>query len=98
MNRVRSYCFIILIAGWGCWAQDFRPEKLSEIDDTILHAIREQACPGGVLWLEHRGHTYHKAYGHRSLVPDTEAMSEDTIFDLASLTKVIACTPAVMFL
>jgi uncharacterized protein YbbC (DUF1343 family)/CubicO group peptidase (beta-lactamase class C family) len=99
MNRVRSYSFIIVLACCSGWAQgDFRSEKLAEIDEAIQHAIRNQACPGGVLWLEHRGHSYHKAYGNRSLVPDTEPMSEDTIFDLASLTKVIACTPAVMLL
>jgi uncharacterized protein YbbC (DUF1343 family)/CubicO group peptidase (beta-lactamase class C family) len=58
----------------------------------------DKRCPGGVLWLEHRGVTYHKAYGHRALVPAEEPMTEDTIFDAASLTKVIACTPAVMLL
>ncbi len=42
--------------------------------------------------------SYHKAYGHRALVPAEEPMTEDTIFDLASLTKVVACTPAVMLL
>ena len=99
MNRARLYSFIVVLTCCNGWAQgDFRSEKLAEIDDAIQHAIRNQACPGGVLWLEHRGHSYHKAYGNRSLVPDTEPMSEDTIFDLASLTKVIACTPAVMLL
>jgi uncharacterized protein YbbC (DUF1343 family)/CubicO group peptidase (beta-lactamase class C family) len=99
MSRVRSYSFIIVLACCSGWAQgDVRSEKLAEIDNAIQHAIRNQACPGGVLWLEHRGHSYHKAYGNRSLVPDPEPMSEDTIFDLASLTKVIACTPAVMLL
>src|SRR5262249_32848069 len=61
-------------------------------------AIAEKKCPGGVLWLEHRGQSYHKAYGHRALAPAEEPMTEDTIFDAASLTKVVATTPAILLL
>ncbi|MCX6922037.1 MAG: DUF1343 domain-containing protein [Verrucomicrobia bacterium] len=76
----------------------FYPEKLAEIDAAITRAIGDKQCPGGVLWLEHRGVSYHRAYGNRALVPMVEPMTEDTIFDVASLTKVVACTPAVMLL
>ena len=76
----------------------FRPEKLSEMDAAIEQAIAQHRCPGGVLWVEHAGSSYHKAYGNRALVPAVEPMTEDTLFDAASLTKVIACTPAVMLL
>jgi uncharacterized protein YbbC (DUF1343 family)/CubicO group peptidase (beta-lactamase class C family) len=79
-------------------AAPFYAPKLAEMDAAIDQAIAARKCPGGVLWVEHRGVTYHKAYGHRALVPAEEPMTEDTIFDLASLTKVIACTPAVMLL
>ncbi len=76
----------------------FYPAKLAEMDAAINRAIADKKCPGGVLWLEHRGVSYHKAYGNRALVPAPEPMTEDTIFDAASLTKVVACTPAVMLL
>ena len=79
-------------------AAPFYAPKLAEMDAAIDQAIAARKCPGGVLWVGHRGVTYHKAYGHRALVPAEEPMTEDTIFDLASLTKVIACTPAVMLL
>lgn len=79
-------------------AAPFYAPKLAEMDAAIDQAIAARKCPGGVLWVEHRGMTYHKAYGHRALVPAEEPMTEDTVFDLASLTKVIACTPAVMLL
>ena len=79
-------------------ATPFYPGKLAEMDEAINRAIADKQCPGGVLWLEHRGATYHKAYGNRALVPAMEPMTEDTIFDVASLTKVLACTPAVMLL
>jgi uncharacterized protein YbbC (DUF1343 family)/CubicO group peptidase (beta-lactamase class C family) len=75
-----------------------RSDKLAEMDSAINEAIAEGKCPGGVLWLERSGQTYHKAFGKRALVPADEAMSEDTLFDAASLTKVVACTPAVMLL
>ena len=39
---------------------------------------------------------FEKAYGRRALVPSAEPMTLDTIFDLASLTKVVATTTAVM--
>jgi uncharacterized protein YbbC (DUF1343 family)/CubicO group peptidase (beta-lactamase class C family) len=68
------------------------------MDAAINRAIEDKKCPGGVLWLEHHGASYHKAYGDRSLVPTVEPTTEDTLFDAASLTKVIACTPAVMLL
>ena len=79
-------------------AQSFNADKLAAMDAAIESAITNHRCPGGVLWLEHDGAVYEKAYGNRSLVPDVEPMTEDTIFDMASLTKVMATTPAIMLL
>jgi CubicO group peptidase (beta-lactamase class C family) len=76
----------------------FRADKLAAMDEAIVSAIASNKCPGGVLWLERDGTAYHKAFGCRALVPAHEPMTEDTIFDAASLTKVIATTPAVMLL
>ena len=76
----------------------FRPDKLAEMDAAIQQAIADKRCPGGVLWLEHDGTAYHRAYGRRAVAPAPEPMTEDTIFDAASVTKVAACTPAVMLL
>jgi uncharacterized protein YbbC (DUF1343 family)/CubicO group peptidase (beta-lactamase class C family) len=76
----------------------FQPEKLVEMDTAIIEAVADHQCPGAVLWLERNGVAYHKAYGKRALAPTEEPMTEDTIFDAASLTKIVACTPAVMLL
>lgn len=76
----------------------FRDAKLAEIDAAILTAISNRALPGAVLWLESRGSNHHRAYGNRATLPTPEPMSEDTVFDAASLTKVIATTPAIMLL
>jgi CubicO group peptidase (beta-lactamase class C family) len=79
-------------------ANAFHAEKLAAMDTEIESAIASNRCPGGVLWLEHNGTSYHKAFGCRAIVPAREPMTKDTIFDVASLTKVVACTPAVMLL
>jgi len=69
---------------------------LHRIDEAIEQAIADQVIPGAVLWLESRGGRYTRAYGNRLTVPTVEPMTEDTIFDLASLTKVLATTPAIL--
>ncbi len=79
-------------------APAFKSARLAEMDAAITNAIAEKNIPGAVLWVERQGLSYHKAFGKRALVPATETISEDTIFDAASLTKVIATTPAVMLL
>jgi uncharacterized protein YbbC (DUF1343 family) len=77
-------------------ADVFVSERLVEMDRAIEGAIADAKCPGGVLWVERGGVAYSKAYGRRALLPSVEAMTLDTIFDAASLTKVIATTPAIM--
>ena len=72
------------------------PEKLSALDSAITQAIEQKRCPGAVLRIEHGGAVYEKPYGERALLPEPEPMTVDTIFDGASLTKVLATTPCVM--
>jgi CubicO group peptidase (beta-lactamase class C family) len=79
-------------------AQALDPAKLRKIDVAINQAIVEKRLPGAVLWVEHGSNSYWQAYGNRALVPTNETMTRDTIFDVASITKVLATTPAVMIL
>lgn len=74
----------------------FFPEKLAEMDAAIRLAIADGRLPGGVLWVERQGQSYKKAFGDRALEPERIATTEDTIYDAASLTKVLATTTAVM--
>src|SRR4051794_31439069 len=68
-----------------------------ELDAQVEQAIRDGFMPGAVLLVGHDGKIVHrKAYGNRAVVPAREPMSVDTIFDIASLTKVIATTPSLM--
>ena len=68
------------------------------VDSAIETAIAEKRIPGGVLWVEREGQIYRQAYGRRALVPSVEEMTEDTIFDAASLTKVVATAPSIRVL
>src|SRR6185312_5674215 len=71
--------------------------KLAVLDPIVLDAIHAHQMPGAVLLVGHDGQViYRKAFGNRALEPRREPMTADTIFDLASLTKVIATTTAVM--
>ncbi|HTD43771.1 MAG TPA: exo-beta-N-acetylmuramidase NamZ domain-containing protein [Bryobacteraceae bacterium] len=71
--------------------------RLSGVDSIIQQAVADGNIPGAVLVVGHNGAVvYRKAYGNRALEPRREPMTLDTVFDLASLTKVIATTTAVM--
>jgi len=76
-------------------AQTFSASPL--LDRAVEQAIQEGRIPGAVLLIGHKGQIVHrKAYGKRALVPTPEPMTVDTIFDLASLTKVVATTSSLM--
>jgi uncharacterized protein YbbC (DUF1343 family) len=71
--------------------------RLGAVDSIIRQAIDDGNIPGAVLVVGHNGAViYRKAYGERALEPRREPMTLDTVFDLASLTKVIATTTAMM--
>jgi len=73
------------------------PNHLGVLDSIVEDAIHDGQIPGAVLLVWHDGQVvYRKALGSRSLEPRHEVMTVDTIFDLASLTKVVATTTAVM--
>ena len=72
-------------------------DRFAAVDRIMQSAVDEGRIPGGVVLVGHDGRVvYRKAFGWRSLEPTRERMTVDTIFDLASLTKCIATTTAVM--
>src|SRR5262249_43176985 len=73
--------------------------RLARMDAAINEAIADHKLPGAVVLVgRDDAIVWRKAYGDRALVPAREPMTLDTVFDLASLTKVIATTTAVMML
>jgi uncharacterized protein YbbC (DUF1343 family)/CubicO group peptidase (beta-lactamase class C family) len=71
--------------------------RLDEIVPLVEQAMADKKLPGAVVLIG-RGDTvvWQKAIGRRAVEPTPEAMTLDTIFDMASLTKVIATTTSVM--
>ena len=76
----------------------FDQGKLDAIGVAIHQARGEKRLPGGVLWLERQDVSFHRAYGMASTRPVSTVAQGDTIYDAASLTKVVATTPAVLLL
>ena len=74
-------------------------ERFRRIDEVIADDIKAQKLAGAVVIVGQRDRIlYRKAYGHRAIEPSREAMTLDTIFDAASLTKVVATTTSAMIL
>src|SRR5258707_2207700 len=87
---------LLLLCGARLLAQETFAGSLA-LDQQVEAAVQHGLIPGAVLIIGHDGKIVHrKAYGFRSLVPTRERMTVDTIFDAASLTKVIATTPSMM--
>ena len=73
--------------------------RLDRIETLIEDAIRDGRLPGAVVVVGHAGEVvYEGVFGARVLDGPPEAMTLDTIFDLASLTKAVATTTSVMIL
>jgi len=70
---------------------------MKDIDSLISKYMDYGTFPGGVLLVgTDRDVLLEKTYGYRAVYPEKEMNSIDTIYDLASLTKVVATTPAIM--
>jgi CubicO group peptidase (beta-lactamase class C family) len=77
---------------------DNRPAAMQQVDALMQQAIAGKVFPGAVLLVSReKSPVFHKAYGMADLFV-RRAVTTDTIFDLASLTKPLATTPAIMML
>ena len=73
--------------------------QLAHIEEAIAAEIAKKQLPGAVVLVGRQGKVvWRHAYGNRAIEPQTEPMTADTIFDLASLTKVVATAASVMIL
>lgn len=80
-------------------AQGWQRDKLNRIDHIIEEGIRDGAFPGCQVYILHKGHeVYNKAFGLMSSKAKGEHVTTSTLYDVASITKALALTPAVMLL
>ncbi|MEM2187367.1 MAG: serine hydrolase, partial [Thermofilaceae archaeon] len=75
----------------------FDPERLATVDHLLTRLVEAGCFPGAVLLVARGGRVVlHRAYGYSQLFPEKRPMTTDAVFDLASLTKVVATTPVVL--
>lgn len=109
MKSISRIVFIFMIglqlgggpcaAETGAVSQATTHPDLSPVDAVVLAAIDRWEVPGAVLIVGNAdGVFYRKAYGQRALKPEPIPMTEDTVFDMASLTKPTATATSIMLL
>ena len=88
---------LVLLCCATAVSQSSLDSRLAVLDPITNDAIAHGQIPGAVVIVGHNGQVvYRQAYGNRAFVPRRESMTIDTVFDCASLTKVVATTMAVM--
>lgn len=103
MSVFRHLCSVVAVlcmSGLGRAAESlpaaFDTIKANALQEEIRQAVADGRIIGGVVWVERAGNAFHFAVGRRSTGQGNEPMTEDAIFDLASLTKVVATASAAM--
>ncbi|GHV13869.1 hypothetical protein FACS1894169_01730 [Bacteroidia bacterium] len=99
---------ILLIAGCNLYAQlsvvspqkaGLDKQKLAYVDVVVQQSIQKGEIPGAVLAVvRHKKIAYLKAYGNKQVYPDTIAMTTNTVFDLASVSKSVSTAISTMIL
>ena len=109
MPKVLCVAAVLMLLAGGAHAQraaspaaasaELDTAKLQAIDALVRQEIEQKKLPGAVVLIG-RGPRilYHRAIGQRAVEPSPEPMTLDTIFDLASLTKVVATTTGMAML
>lgn len=73
--------------------------RLDRIETLIEADIADKKLPGAVVLIGNKGKiVYRRAFGNRAVTPSSEVMTADTVFDMASVTKVVATSTSMMIL
>jgi CubicO group peptidase (beta-lactamase class C family) len=93
MAFLRSFvCLILLAVALPCFAAD-----TAAIDMLVSEAMGRNLVAGAVVLVGNRdGVLFERAWGRSASGPESRPMTVDTLFDIASLTKVVATTPAIL--
>ena len=90
--------FSFLASFWlsNCFSQNTSPD-FNEVEKVVNDAIKDSAFPGAAVLISKDGTIYfYKAFGNYTYHKDSKEVTINTIYDLASLTKVLATTTAAM--
>lgn len=76
-----------------------KDKVLIALQQALDKAVSEARAPGAVAFVGQHGETFfHGASGYRALIPDRQRAEKETLYDLASLTKVVATTTSILLL
>jgi CubicO group peptidase (beta-lactamase class C family) len=96
-SPVSAICIAILFTGCVHLPQgQLDAARFPQIDAAVNEPIAAHKLPGAVLHIEHAGAVYEQAYGRLSYEPDAGAVNANTLFDAASLSKVLSTAPSVL--
>ncbi len=105
LRRCARLTAVVLLCLWAAGVARAQPAGVAEdaewaeVGAAARDAIAAAEVPGAVVVIGQRDRVLlRRAWGSRSLAPTREPMTPDTVFDVASLTKVVATAPAVMWL
>lgn len=98
---VFSFSAAVLVWAGNCAGADLASDERSTQSNELTHIVEGEIAAGRIggaviVAGDDGGVTYRRAFGRRSITPAVEPMTLDTEFDLASLTKVVATTTAIM--
>ena len=73
--------------------------RIDGIAKLFSEAVAQEKFPGAVMLVGNGGKTqFHEAWGYAQIVPEKEKMTKDTMFDIASLSKLVGTWPGIMLL
>jgi len=111
MTKTKTLIILLLALWFGASCRDsgldrgkaaelgLSPEQMKRVGDIVQEAVQSGDIPGAVVVVGRKGKVALKrAFGSSQLVPQRLPMTEDMIFDLASLTKPLATATSVMIL
>jgi len=95
-NFTNKLLFVFLVLNLSIGAQS-NSYQFNDVDKAINKAIEDKSFPGAVVLVWKAGNTvYEKAFGNYTYDPQSQKVYPHTIYDLASLTKVVATTTSAM--
>jgi CubicO group peptidase (beta-lactamase class C family) len=97
MKMIRNLLFLCIFLSVNYHSYSSNSTDFTPVDNIIENAIRDRAFPSAVLIIGNStGILYQNAYGRLTYDESSKPAGLNTIYDLASVTKVIATTPAIM--
>lgn len=87
----------IVFVNFALYGYIINKEKLTSIDTIVERALEKKEIPGCVILIgQQHDIVYKKAYGNAALFPKIKKTSLDTLYDIASLTKIFTAASVIM--